>query len=56
MKRIKYLNVRDVRTQGIVGDDVGIRIFTVLCLAAGYPRIVRAGSLHVPISSCRSES
>jgi hypothetical protein len=26
MKRIKYLNVRDVRTQGIVGDDVTIRM------------------------------
>jgi hypothetical protein len=56
MEGIKYLNVRDARSQGIVGDDVGIRTFTVLCLAAGYPRIVRAGSLHVLISSYRSGS
>jgi hypothetical protein len=31
MKRIKHLNVCDVRTQGIVRDDVLIPMFTVSC-------------------------
>ena len=37
MKGIEDLNVRGVRTQGIVRDDGPIRMFTVWCRAAEYP-------------------
>jgi hypothetical protein len=43
MKGIKNLNVRDIRTQGIVRDDVSIRTSTAPFQRAGCLRITAAG-------------
>ena len=55
MKRIKHLNVRGVRTQGIVRDDVRIPTFTVLCRAADSRPITSSGFAPLIASSCQSK-
>jgi hypothetical protein len=54
MKRIKYLDARDVRTQGIVGDDVTILTFTVSFRRAESHPTTRLGSLHPIDFFCQS--
>ena len=64
MKRIKNLNVCDVRTQGIVRDDGIIPICTVWCRvveshwteAAGYPAVVVASFYQCAYCPAVSES
>ena len=48
MKRIENLNVRSVRTQGIVRDGGIIRMSTAWFRPAASRPIRRAGSIHVP--------
>jgi hypothetical protein len=50
MKRIKHLDVREVRTLGIMRDDVRIPTFTVLCPAAGCRPNTNTGSA-LPVAS-----
>ena len=44
VERIEDLDVRALRTQGIVGGGVGIHTFTVSCRVAACPRIGNGGS------------
>jgi len=56
MKRIENLNVRGVRTQGIVRDDGSIRACTALYQLAVYPWTARDGSSAASGSSFLSVS
>ena len=53
MKRIKNFNVRDVRTQGIVRDDVIIRMFIALFRREVWLSIGPPGFVHAGDSFCR---
>jgi hypothetical protein len=53
VERIKHLDLRGFRAQGIVSADGAIRTSTVSYRAADYRLITHGGSARRPISFCR---